>query len=677
MAEVGSAFVTVIPSAKGFGKSLDGQVGGDLDSSGKRAGTRFGTGLKVGALAAVGAAGLAAGFLKGAVSAASDLAESQSKVGVVFGKSAGQIMSASKTSASAMGLSKQAYLDATGTFGNLLVSLDLGPKKAANMSQQMVKLAGDLASFNNVSPEEALDAIKSGLTGETEPLKRFGVNMNDATLKAQAMKMGLISSTKEALTPQNKALAAQALIMKQTKTAQGDFARTSGGLANQQRILAANFANTKATIGKVFLPIVTKLVVFMNNLGPVFAKVGTAIGPAAASVKAFFASFGGAGGGGALTSLVTTFKSVGTSIATNFLPVLKTLATTFVTQILPVIQRFGAYVVTNLLPIFRQVGTIIATQVVPIIAMFAQFIYGRLLPAVVRIATQIGGSLKPVFDQLVATFRGSVLPAVQQLLAKFREWWPTISKVIMFVVKVTGTLLRLAAAILGRVLPPLIRFAGFMIKAVVAAVIAVITIVAKIISTFIKFGGAVITAANKVGQFATTVKQKIGQALGFIKDIPGKAKSALGNLSGTLIHAGEQLISGLITGIGHKMEQAVQKVRDGLNKIKGLLPGSPIKWGPLKSWNNTGPKGPGGRLVGLLADGVSGSTALDSAMNRVTSRVAVRPPQMSLGVAGGGAVAGRSGALVHIDTMVTHNPAEAAYQLRVEQAKALTLAALP
>jgi hypothetical protein len=220
---------------------------------------------KVAALGMAAGVGIAAMAMKSSVDAASDLAESTSKVGVVFGKQAKAIVKASDTSAKAMGLSKEAYLEATGTLGNLLVSLDLAPKKVAGMSTKMVALAGDMASFNNVDPAVALDALRSGLTGETEPLKQFGVNMNDATLKAQALKMGLIKSTKEALTPQTKALAATRLIMKQTGTAQGDFARTSGGLANQQRILSAQWDDMKGKIGAVLLPAVTSIVTAINT----------------------------------------------------------------------------------------------------------------------------------------------------------------------------------------------------------------------------------------------------------------------------------------------------------------------------------------------------------------------------------------------------------------------------
>jgi len=271
MAEVGSSWVSIVPSAKGFGSKLQKQLSGDLGAAGNAGGKRLGSGILASAksfvapLAGLFAVSAGVGFFKGAVDGASDLNESASKVGVVFGKQAGQILAASQTSASAMGLSKTAYLDATGGLGNLLVSLDIAPKKAAALSQQMVTLAGDMASFNNVSPEEALAALQSGLTGETEPLKRFGVNMNDATLKAQALKMHLIKTTKEAMSPQTKALAAQALIMDQTKTAQGDFARTSGGLANQQRILAARTEDLKTKIGGALLPAVTKATTAVSN----------------------------------------------------------------------------------------------------------------------------------------------------------------------------------------------------------------------------------------------------------------------------------------------------------------------------------------------------------------------------------------------------------------------------
>jgi hypothetical protein len=166
----------------------------------------------------------------------------------------------------ATGISKKAALEYTGVFGNLFRSLGQSEKAASGNSVQLTKLAADMASFNNTSVEDALEAIRSGLVGETEPLRKFGVNMNDATLKAQALKMGLIESTKEALDPQTKAMAAQALIMKQTSQSHGDFADTSGSLANQQKILKARLDDASAAIGARLLPFAVKGANALNDL---------------------------------------------------------------------------------------------------------------------------------------------------------------------------------------------------------------------------------------------------------------------------------------------------------------------------------------------------------------------------------------------------------------------------
>lgn len=203
-------------------------------------------------------------FAKAAIGAASDLNESVSKTGVVFGTAASDIESWAKSSATSMGISQQAALEAAGTYGNLAVSLGLPQAQAADMSKSLVGLASDLASFNNVPVDQALQALQSGLTGETEPLKKFGININEATLKAQAMAMGLTDG-KKPLDAAAKAQASYALMMQQTATAQGDFARTSDGLANQQRIAAAQTENMKAQLGQALLPVMQTLTQLLND----------------------------------------------------------------------------------------------------------------------------------------------------------------------------------------------------------------------------------------------------------------------------------------------------------------------------------------------------------------------------------------------------------------------------
>lgn len=187
-------------------------------------------------------------FAKGAISAGSDLQESLSKTTAVFGDNASAVVRWSENSATAFGQSKQQALEAAGTFGNLLIAFGSTTDEAQKMSQRMVELAADLASFNNTSVDDALNALRSGLSGETEPLKRFGVAINDARLKAVALEKGLYSG-KGTLDVYAKSVAAYELILKDTALAQGDFARTSDGLANQQRILEATFTNLQTALG--------------------------------------------------------------------------------------------------------------------------------------------------------------------------------------------------------------------------------------------------------------------------------------------------------------------------------------------------------------------------------------------------------------------------------------------
>lgn len=242
-----------------------------------------GIGLGIGAAgfnALTSALGGVTEYISGSIQAASDLNETVSKVGVVFGDSAKEILAWGEDSATALGMSKNQALSAAGTYGNLLVSLGLTGEKAAGMSKEMVGLAADLASFNNASPEETLAAIQSGLVGETEPLRKFGINLNDAALRQEAMAMGLTKTTTQVLPANIKAQAAYSLILKQSTTAQGDFARTSGGLANQQRIAEAKLANLSATIGQKLLPVMVTLeTFFVDKVIPAFMEVAKVAGP--------------------------------------------------------------------------------------------------------------------------------------------------------------------------------------------------------------------------------------------------------------------------------------------------------------------------------------------------------------------------------------------------------------
>lgn len=238
----------------------------DVDSFGRSAAASM-SGFAKAALVTAGAAGIGAVVLgaKSAITAASNLGEQINKVSVVFRGSEREVLAWSKTTAQGLGISSRAALEAAGTFGNMLVPMGFARDRAAEMSTTMVDLAADMASFNNADPTEVLDALRSGLAGETEPLRRFGIFLNDARLKQEAMNMGLYDG-KGALDASAKAAATYAIILKDTKDAQGDFGKTSGSLANQTGILKAQVEDLSAKAGKVLLPAVVALMTKFNEL---------------------------------------------------------------------------------------------------------------------------------------------------------------------------------------------------------------------------------------------------------------------------------------------------------------------------------------------------------------------------------------------------------------------------
>lgn len=240
------------------------------------------------AAAALGALGVAA---FGAAKLASDFNEEASKSKVIFGNASTAIMDFSKTAATSLGQSQTEALKAAGTFGVLGRAAGLTGTDLGNMAVKFTTLATDLASFNNTSPEDAVLALGAGLRGEAEPLRRFGILLDDAALRSKALELGLVKSTKEALDPQTKSLAAQAIILEQTTLQQGDFARTADGAANKQRILTAQIKDAKTNIGKGFLPVMaiavgllSKFAEFASDNAPLIVTLGVVIGGLAAAV---------------------------------------------------------------------------------------------------------------------------------------------------------------------------------------------------------------------------------------------------------------------------------------------------------------------------------------------------------------------------------------------------------
>ena len=203
---------------------------------------------------------------------ASDLDEARNKSNVTFGAFGDQVEEFASTAAQNFALSERAALEYSGTLGTILNASGLAAKASADMSVEMVKLASDLASFNNIPIEEALNKLRSGLVGEAEPLRTVGVLISQAALETKALEMG-IGDLNGVLTEGEKVAVRYALIMEQTTSQQGDFARTSESVANQLKIAQAQMEDAAATLGTQLLPIATKVIKAFSELVGWFADL--------------------------------------------------------------------------------------------------------------------------------------------------------------------------------------------------------------------------------------------------------------------------------------------------------------------------------------------------------------------------------------------------------------------
>lgn len=199
------------------------------------------------------ASGVLVDALSKTVKDASNLNESIAKTGVIFGNSTDQITAFARTAADTFGQSTQQALDAASTFATFGKAAGMSGTELVDFSTNLTTLSSDFASFFNTSPEDAITAIGAALRGESEPIRRYGVLLNDAALKSRAMAMGIYDG-EGALTAQQKTLAAYSEILAQSTDAQGDFERTQDGLANKSRTLNANLQDLSATFGQKLTP---------------------------------------------------------------------------------------------------------------------------------------------------------------------------------------------------------------------------------------------------------------------------------------------------------------------------------------------------------------------------------------------------------------------------------------
>jgi phage-related protein len=562
VAIVGEAGVKLRPEASRFGSEAESEISGSMPGVAKKA-----AGFFVAAFAAV----KVGGFLKDAVGAASDLSESTSKVGVVFGDASQQVLDFAANASSAFGQSRGQALEAAGTFGNLLRSIGLTEDASAKMSTSMVGLASDLASFNNTDPAEALDALRAGLTGETEPLKRYGINLNDATLKQEAMRLGLDTSG-STLSANTKAQAAYSLIMSQSSLAQGDFLRTSQGLANQQRIMASQWTDLSANIGGLFVPMLGNASgLITGGLMPALLRITSTLpelGSALGSIGDYF-TIGLNDGAEAATKAAADVGGLGHGIlvaagaAGNFRAIfgeamadgkagadllaadgMDGLAARAGVAAFRIRQDLGAA--------FLSVRASVAPALAPLAGTFANVAatarasFGQIFAGLgggeggglAGFAAMIGGALNRVIP-IITPILQQVIGAVQGFLPVIGQTLATLGPIIGSVVSQIGPLLAQIGPMLGQIIPVVVQIAGIWQHVLMAAFQALLPVLPVIVQAL----GQLVTAlVSGLAPVFTALAPVIGQVVGVISGALTTAISALVPVIGPLTTAIVQVV---------------------------------------------------------------------------------------------------------------------------------------
>lgn len=494
----------------------------------------------------------AVGELKSAIDAGSDLNETVSKTKTIFGDASPGILKFGKSAATSLGLSQQAALDGVSTFGNFFNQIGVGAKQSSELSKSFVRMSSDLASFNNAAPEDVMDALASATRGEYDSLQKFIPTINAAKVQTEAL-AATGKESADALTDQDKAIALHTLAVKGMGKAEGDFARTSGGLANQQRILKAQLDNVRASIGSALLPVMTKVVTFINNtLVPAFREHGP---NAVAAIKDAFESIKAAVG--------PVVEAFGTLLSKLTPEDLKAIGIAFGVLAAAIVTVSAVTAVWNAILAVNPITLV----VVAIAALVAALI----------LAYNHSERFRAVVDAVFGFLKKTVPPIIGFVVGFIRDHWKLIVGIIggpiaiavMLVVKHWNTIKSATQKVWNFVKSIVTTYLG----AVKAVISTYFNLYKTVISTAWNAIKAVFTNAWKT--YKTIVTTAIGAIVKAVSGIKSKLTGALAGIGTWLLQAGKDLIQGMINGVkqmaGALVDSAKGVVGGAIKGAKSLL----------------------------------------------------------------------------------------------------------
>lgn len=626
---IASAAVELTPTTTGFGRNTVRNLTGEVGAAGKKLGSGFGK-----AFALTGGLVAAAGVGKFLTDSLDEAREAQ-KVGATTEQLVKSTGKAAKLSAEQVGNLSGELSARIGVDDELIQS-------GANLLLTFKNVRNEVGKGNDIftrATAAGADLAAAGFGSITSNAKSLGVALNDPVKGiAKLTKSGVTFTEQQkaqikTLVASGDTLSAQKIILGEIENQVGGAAEASATAGDKA---AVAFGNLKEQIGTALLPIIDRVASFISDrLVPGLATTADVIQQKVLPPVQKFV-------GELIDHLEPAVDRIRTAFSEQFLPIARrvgdflrenpetvkafaitlgilaaaigvvTLATTLFSIALnstgiPLVIIAIAALVAGLVYAYKNSEQFrnIVNQVGAALRSFGAFMRAEVLPVVLDLGRKIGETLKPILAQLGQTFRNDVLPFLTQLVAKFREAQPTIQRVIGVVVRLIAAYLSFVATVLGKVIPILIRFAGFVISNVVPVISTFVSNIAASVRRIAAFARALIDAGRDAVEFARKVKAKIAEVLTAVGDLPGKVKGALGNLGNLLFDAGRELISGLINGITSKASDLKNKVAGLAGTIKDAFPGSPVKTGPLRSWNHgNGVSGAGRRLAKGLADGL-------------------------------------------------------------------------
>ena len=519
-----------------------------------------------------------ASFAKSGIETASNLEEVQNVVDTTFGAASGEIDKFAKDAAASFGLSELSAKEFSGTMGAMLSSMGLDDTKVLEMSTALTGLAGDMASFYNLDAEEAFAKLRSGISGETESLKELGVNMSVANLEAYALAQG-IDTAFSSMTQAEQAALRYNYIMDATAAAQGDFAKTSGSYANQQRILQLNLENLGASIGQKLLPTLTDLTTafnqllsgeisfedFVGQLTPIISGIAegiiTNLPTIASAAGQIFSTIGTV-----ITENIPTILAVGGQI-------LQTLATGILEN-LPSIISTGADILLNVvqgviefLPELAPAGVQIISELVSSIGQALP----ELIPAAVDAIIEFAGGLIDNIDMLIDAgieLMGGLIDGIVEAIPKLLDKAPEIiTKVVTALADNFPKILEAGISLLGELTMGIIKAIPDLVKALPQIITAIVEGIGDLMGNILEVGRNIVEGIwEGIKSAYEWIKEKV---TGFFSGIVDGVKNFLGINSPSTLFAG--IGTNMAEGLGVGWDKSITGISAGLDKsIKGI-----------------------------------------------------------------------------------------------------------